>query len=385
MKSTLLLLLLSFASTFAGAQSVILDINKENGSFKNFPLLPYNEVFSIRGEVDKAITMVEIEVYESKGHKNPTVYKWNRSMQNSSAFFDVIVTQGLKENTEYDFTIITYKGLARAEKEKLLTNLIVRVQHLLTDEIKAGKRSIEVDNPNKIIKGLNEILTSGISTQRSRNGISFDEVSKLVENELKKLDDFKLNQFIRRKKRTEKDSISVAMLENKVKYLTELVITEIAPFVNSELVQQYRKYDINHAKTEKDRFTLPINAGIYAWNTTADVSNVSTKNTGFTPGIGFTIPFARSLSIKGKPLPNIGFSMGVLTTPITNANGDKLVTPLVKLPIYAGLGVSFLRILRVNAAVTPVAIKGTTNITKLQWIPTVGISLEINAWLGVRR
>jgi hypothetical protein len=381
------LLLLTFSILFVGfinAQSQIIKLDSENGSFKNFPVLPDNEVFIIEGEIDKSITLVEIIVKEEKSGRNPVTYSWNRSIHNNSENFEVIITQPLKSGSSYDFTIITYTLLDIGAKRNLLANILTRSQHMIKSQVVIDKNTIKVDKAKELIKGLNEIVQGGIELQRSRNGITFNGLSRLVESEIERLNKFKLKNLIRRKKGTEKDSITNKALNTKVDYLTELILTEIRPFISSELVQQYRKYEVNNVSTKKDKFTLPINGGLYAWNFTSNINNVNFSNTGITPGVGITIPFKRRISVKGRSLPSFGISVGVLTNQLKDSKGDRYGTPTIKLPIYGAIGVNFFRVIRVNAGTLLVS-NFDSSPNKLQFIPTVGIALELDAWLGVRR
>lgn len=384
LKQTLLLALTLLCLTNVNAQSQIIKLDSENGSFKNFPVLPDNEVFIVEGEIDKSIMLVEIIVKEEKSGKNPVSYSWNRSLHNNSENFEVIITQPLKSGSTYDFTITTYTLLDLSAKKNLLANILTRSQHMIKSQVVIDKNSIKVDNAKELIKGLNEIIEGGITLQRSRNGITYNGLSSLVESEIEKLNKFKLKNLIHRKKGSEKDSITNKALDAKVDYLTQLILTEIRPFISSELVQQYRMYEVNKVSTKKDKFTLPINGGLYAWNFTSNINNVNLSNTGITPGVGITIPFKRRISVKGRSLPSFGISVGVLTNQLKDGNGDRYGTPTIKLPIYGAIGVNFFRVIRVNAGALLVS-NFDSSPNKLQFIPTVGIALELDAWLGVRR
>lgn len=369
---------------YANSQSQIIKLDSESGSFKNFPILPDNEVFAIEGEIDKSINLVEITIREDKSGKKPVVYSWNRSLNNKSENFEVIVTQPLKAGSTYDFTVITFKSLDTDAKKRILGNILIRSQHLIKSQVSIEKDELRVDNTKDLINGLNEIISEGIALQRSRNGLEFDGVSALVENEIKKINKFKFKNLIRKKKGSEKDSLSNNTLEQKVDYLTELILTEIKPFISSELVEQYRRYPIVDVKTKKGNFTLPINAGLYAWNLNSNIDDVSFSNTGITPGVGFTIPFKRSFSVKGKSITSLGISLGVLTSQMKDPNGDRYGTPTIKLPVYGAIGVNVFRVVRINAGVLMVSnLDNSTN--KLKFIPTVGVALELDAWIGVRK
>lgn len=384
LKYSLLVVLSVLSFGYANSQSQIIKLDSENGSFKNFPILPDNEVFAIEGEIDKSIKLVEISISEEKSGKEPVLYSWNRSLNNNSESFSVIVTQPLKAGATYDFTITTFKSLEADAKKKILGNILIRSHHLIQSEVMIKKNEIRVNNTKDLIKGLNEIAHQGIALQRSRNGIEFNGLSGLVENEIKKLNKMKIKNLIRRRKAVEKDSISIAALDKKIDYLTELILTEIKPFISSELVEQYRKYAITEVKTRKGNFTLPINGGLYAWNLNSNINDVSFSNTGLTPGVGFTLPFKRSFSVKGKSISSLGISLGVLTNKLEDGNGDRYGTPTINLPVYGALGVNIFRVIRVNAGVLMVSnLDNSTN--KLKFLPTFGIALELDAWIGVRK
>ncbi|PWH85172.1 hypothetical protein DIT68_11085 [Brumimicrobium oceani] len=383
-KHSLLVMLSLLSFGYANAQSQIIKLDSENGSFKNFPILPDNEVFAIEGEIDKSIKLVEIAISEEKSGKDPVLYSWNRSLNNNSESFSVIITQPLKAGATYDFTITTFKSLETEAKKKILGNILIRSHHLIQSEVILKKNEIRVNDTKGLIKGLNEIAHQGIALQRSRNGIEFNGLSGLVESEIKKLNKLKIKNLMRKRKTIEKDSISVAALNKKIDYLTELILTEIKPFISSELVEQYRKYVITEVKTRKGNFTLPINGGLYAWNLNSNINNVSFSNTGLTPGVGFTLPFKRSFSVKGKSISSLGLSLGVLTNKLEDGNGDRYGTPTINLPVYGALGVNIFRVIRVNAGVLMVSnLDNPTN--KLKFLPTFGIALELDAWIGVRK
>lgn len=366
------------------AQSQIIKLDSENGSFKNFPVLPDNEVFSIEGEIDRSIQLVEVSIKEKKTGRDPVSYSWNRSLHNNSENFEVIVTQPLKAGEVYDFKITTFKSIDENAKKKIMGNILLRSQHLIKSELSIDGKKIKVNNEKRLFQGLNEVIEQGIALQRSRNGVEFNGLSELVENEIKKIDKFKLKGLFKNKKSQEKHEISEEKLNQKVDYLTELILTEIKPFIVSELVEQYRLYSIKDVKTRKGNFTLPINAGFYAWNLNANINDVSFSNTGLTPGVGFTIPFKRSFSVKGKSLTSLGISLGVLVNKLEDANGDRYATPTINLPVYGALGVNIFRVIRVNAGAIMVSnFNKSTN--KLKFIPTVGVALELDAWLGVRK
>ena len=366
-------------------QSEIVKLDFENGSFKNFPQLPFGESFIIEGEVMKDVEMVEVNISYSKAKKSLNTYQWNRAENNQSETFEMFVSNPLRPNDAYDFDVVLYQEMTASEKDQLQKELTKRIVYYLKNQIVVDGKNVSIDNPRKVYEGLNELIKDATVYQRSKNGIEFDGLTILVENEIKKMGDIKLKNLVRKKKALERDSLSNQILNTKLNYLADIVISEIKPFLNSTLLQQKSALHITGVETKKDKFSLPINGGLYVWNTNTDINNVNVSNTSITPGFGLTIPFSRGLRIKQKSINSFGLSLGVLSQPITNGNGDKLATPSVNLPVYGALGVKFFNLIRVNAGALVVSKMGSNSVNNLQFYPTLGVSLELNLWLGVKK
>jgi hypothetical protein len=364
------------------AQNKIIKVDFENGSFKNFPKLPFNDAFILEGEVSKDVSLVQVEVAYSNGKKPLNTYYWNRSDQNNSESFEMIISNSLKSDTKYDFNITTFGSITPEKKIDLEESLRKRIIYYLKNQTVIKGKKISIESPRQLYSGLNSLISEALTYHRSKNGIEFKEISKLVETEICKLRGEKLLR-LRRADRSQQDSIHNAQLQDKLDYISTIVIAEIQPFISSELVYQTKVLRISGVETEKDRFTLPINAGMYVWNVNGSNSSIST--TSITPGFGITFPFSRSLKIKDRNITSLGLSVGVLSEAISNANNEKLVTPGVNLPVYTAVGIKMFNLIRLNAGTLIVNQKGTGSVNKLQFIPTLGVSLELNLWLGVNK
>jgi hypothetical protein len=126
---------------------------------------------------------------------------------------------------------------------------------------------------------------------------------------------------------------------------------------------------------------------MYAWSKSVDIDNSSVDNIDFTPGVGITIPFNNKskLAMKSRIFDSFGFSVGVLFEPIEDAEGTEYVTPGVDLPIYTGLGFRMFKVVRFNAGILILGEKGTENLEKLSIIPTAGLALELDLWMGIKK
>lgn len=380
-KTLLTVTLIGFISI---AQSQIIKLDEETGSFKNLSTLPTYEKFSIEGEIKKSIDLVEIQINKSRS-KESTSYTWNRPLGNSSNNFEVRITDGLFGNSSYDFDIRTYKMIPENEKEAHLSSLIRKIYVYLDQQIILRKNELKIDNSKEVLRILDDIILKSTELQRSKNGLKIHPLSDLVRQELRKIDKIKIKRFLRKKN----DDFNIALTEetknNKVKYITSLILSEITPFFNSELVQVDRIYTVNNVPTERDKFTLPINAGAYAWTTSADFNKIGASNSGVSAGVGLSLPIWRNYSIKGKKMPSISLSLGVLVTPIRDENGMRLSTPGLNIPVYGAIGFNFLRVIRLNVGVLAVAEHKVAKVNTLYWLPTVGLTFELDTWIKLKR
>ncbi|MEX2597840.1 MAG: hypothetical protein WEC59_13025 [Salibacteraceae bacterium] len=388
MKKKILTSLLLQAFVVMGyAQERIVKIDFESGSFINNPSIPFDEPFAIMGETSGDIEFVKVNIaYEGKDF-NLHSFVWNRNESNTSENFNILVPPILKSNTNYDFEIITYKLLSKTQKTELLENVEEKVRFLLENNIYFDGKHVNINKPKTVYEQLSQLINESFQFHESKNLIPIQSPSSLVLDELKKQSDFKFSRFFKKVTRVEKDEIANELIDKKVEHLTRLITSELAPFINSEVVQHYRQTNVKSVETDKEQFSLPINVGMYAWSKSINVNNIEKQNINFTPGAGITVPFNNKsrFSTKTRIFDSFGASAGVLFQPVVDANGNEYVTPGVNLPVYAGLGFRIFNVLRFNAGTLILGEKGTQNFTKLSLSPTVGLALELNVWMGIKK
>lgn len=244
-----------------------------------------------------------------------------------------------------------------------------------------------VNKPKDVYGKIDALLKESLIHFESKNLISLQAPSSLVLEELKKQSEFKFGRFFKRKNRTEIDSIAKKLISDKIEHIVSLISTEIAPYISSQLVQHYRMTKVNSVETDKEPFTLPINVGMYGWNKTVSLNNTSVSNINFTPGIGLTIPLniKRKFTSQKRMFDSFGWSAGVLLKPVVDANGIEFVTPGVNLPVYTGIGFRMFKVVRFNAGVLVLGEKGISGFNNLSVIPTAGLALEMNFWMGLKK
>ena len=376
---------LSFFCLNAQERNVKVDF--ESGSFYNNPKIPFDEPFVIVGEAGKDIEFVKVNIfYEGKSFILHS-YVWNRIENNTYETFNIVVPAILRSNTKYDFEIITYKLLTKTQKEDLLKNVEDRVRFLVTNNLYFDGKNVIVNKPKDVYHKIDRLLNESFQLHESKNFIPIQAPSSLILEELKKQSNFRFSRFFKRSTRIERDEIANKLIAEKVEHLVSLISSELVPFINSQLVQHFRQANIKIVETDKEPFTLPVNIGMYAWDKTVSIDNTSLHNINFTPGAGLIIPFSNKskLASRARIFDSFGFAAGVLFKPVFDTNGIKYVTPGVNLPVYTGLGFRIFKVVRFNAGVLILGEKGNQDFSKLSVIPTAGLALEFNLWMGIKK
>ena len=369
------------------AQERIVKIDFESGSFYNNPKIPFDNSFVIMGETGKEIEFVKANIsYEGKNYILHS-FVWNRIEQNKSETFSIVVPPVLRSNTKYDFEIITYRLITPSQKENLLKDIEDRVRFFLMNNIYFDGKNVVVNKPKDVYNKLNQIIKESFEHFESKNFIPIQAPSSLVLEELKKQSDFRFDRFFKRTTRIERDDIANEFISDKVEHLVALISSELIPFINSQLVQHHRQVVVKSVETDKEPFTLPVNIGMYAWDKRVSINNTSVHNINFTPGVGLTIPFNNKsrLSSKTRILDSFGFSAGVLLKPVVDDNGIEYLAPGVNLPTYTGLGFRVFKVVRFNAGVLVLGEKGNQGFDNLSVIPTAGLALELDLWMGIKK
>jgi hypothetical protein len=369
------------------AQERIVKIDFESGSFYNNPKIPFDNSFVIMGETGKEIEFVKANIsYEGKNYILHS-FVWNRIEQNKSETFSIVVPPVLRSNTKYDFEIITYRLITPPQKENLLKDIEDRVRFFLMNNIYFDGKNVVVNKPKDVYNKLNQIIKESFEHFESKNFIPIQAPSSLVLEELKKQSDFRFDRFFKRTTRIERDDIANEFISDKVEHLVALISSELIPFINSQLVQHHRQVVVKSVETDKEPFTLPVNIGMYAWDKRVSINNTSVHNINFTPGVGLTIPFNNKsrLSSKTRIFDSFGFSAGVLLKPVVDDNGIEYLAPGVNLPTYTGLGFRVFKVVRFNAGVLVLGEKGNQGFDNLSIIPTAGLALELDLWMGIKK
>ncbi len=379
-----LFMTLFFFTVSLSAQERIVKVDFESASFINNPKIPFDEAFVIEGEAGPDVEMVKVRILPSGKNLEIESFLWNRYGNDRSSIFSVFVPPILRSNSKYDFEITTYKRLLPPKRKVIINQLENKVRFLLQSSIYYDGKHFDMERPQQIFRKLQGLIDESLKYVASKSNIPHDAPDDLVLAELDKITDLRLKRTLRKGNKGELKQDPEVLIGNRVEHITKLVMSELEVYFNSDLVEAHRITMIREVSTKSQAFTLPVNGGIYAWDKTLNNQGSTLHNINFTPGAGISIPLrTNGRSVQSRTFDSFAISAGVLMKSVRDANATEYVTPGINLPVYAGLGLRAFKIIRINAAAIVLGEKGQSDFSKISFLPSLGLSLELNAWLGI--
>lgn len=378
----IVLMLCTLPSVWAQERIVMVDF--ESSSFQGNPKIPYDQPFMIQGEAGREVELVRVNIYYEGKKDVLHSFLWNR-FRNESELFKITVPAVLKSSTKYDFEVITYTLLSDAQKAQLLQALGQRVYFFLSGYTYFDGRRVVISQPEKVYRALKNLLEESLSYHTSKNALQLAAPSHMVLDELKKQGRFRFRPYMRRHNTVEKDSIVRQMIDRQLQYLTSMVLSEVSPYINSELVQMHRRLHILSVETDKAPFVIPLNVGAYVWYAASSPAANWQDAWGILPGAGLSIPLSSKSSFASRLrlVDAFGISLGVLWRPIKDNQDEAWMLPGIGLPVYTTLGVRFFRLLRLGGGVVWVA--DGQSARNFEVVPVGSLSIELNLWMGIRK
>ncbi|MEZ4886924.1 MAG: hypothetical protein R3E32_19500 [Chitinophagales bacterium] len=388
MKKTLLLLtLLTGIHWAANAQHATVIYNYERNTFNENQPLPAEKNFMLNGGITTEINMVELTIYRAgdEKQKNPLFDTyWKRPFNNQQDVFSMPVNYKLKGNDEYDFAMTYFRNLSDTEREYVRLKLFQTIDAYVQSNLMVNRKSITMLKPKQhLLKDLNSIVSQGLKNYRSRTNIEIEGFSDIVKDKLEQIERADLNKgkFIFFGK--EKIQSRAEYAGQLVADLMKLLHNEVEQYLNASLMTIYDTRLVDDYPVEKTNNSISLNVGYGGVYFDGDLNELDYGQGIF---IGASIPFARKAF---SPFwANTSISFGVFIDDLENAEGLKVTGPIVKRPVYVGLGHKIFKFIRINAGVAFTEEETSTGIGDIQLKdinlkPFVGVSAEINLSLGL--
>lgn len=361
MKQLSISILLILLFRIADSQVPTVIYQQETQGFDGGISLPAQKPFVISGDISEIITKVEVNIYT-----NSTLDKlfytaiWSGNITGKSTTFKIPVNKLLRSNEEYSFELSFY---TRVEKQEHL-QLVDMLQNSLSEYVNAQtriKREQLIFNkpPDALVNELNAIVRSAFKDY----DLEMFRFSGIVTDKIKQIESLKI--------KTERDDINEVSTLYELKNLLD---SEIRAYLPQEINKLVYKTIIQDYPTQKLPNVLGVNLGYGA-------TFIEKDNIGYAPYAGLSIPLG---NLAFAPfMSRVSVSAGIFLSDIKDENNVIYTGPVIKKPIYVGLGYRFLDFVRLNAG-AGILEKSTAPATTDIFIrPYIGLSIDLNLWIGL--
>lgn len=371
------------------AQYKTVTYNDAKNWFNESQPLPAEDNWMLYGVLPVNAQMTTLEIYKTANTEKGLLYtsEWKMPLEAATGQFVMPVNFNLRGNDEYTFVISYFRKVTYNEKLKLQELLNDGIDAYISQSVSATNNNVSLrKHPKLIVQDLNQLIKDGIKLYNSANGVDFSGFSLLVLDKLKQIDELKLKKAkfnVIKQKEESKRNVKIEYFEKNITELKNLCKKELAQFLGSDLLVLSDRRVIPDYPTEKVKNILPINigyAGVY------DKGSVDNLSYGTSPYAGISFPLGNK-AFSSKFWSNTSISAGVMFNKLDFEDDKNVSGPLIDRPIVVGLGYKTFYFLRLNAgtAILQTEKANGSDFSKVFLRPYVGLSIEINLWLGLER
>lgn len=383
----LLAFIVIFTSTVANAQFKSVQYDYEKNWFGENQNLPAETPWMLSGVLPPDISMVAVEIYGSDDRSKDPLHTavWTQSLDNDQVNFYVPVNYNLRSNSTYTVEIKYFRNLTAVEKDNLKQDVYNAMKSYIELNIVATNNNVDLQkNPKMMIKDLNKLMNNGLILFRNNLNVDFPGFSQLVEDQLENMDDLKLKSskynILKKDDDESKNNIKIKYFNEQLENLQKVIKREIDQYLSYDLSVVEISRVVDNYKTEKTRTIIPINVGYGAVHNAGGFNdNIDYDSS---PFAGISFPLANP-NFAGKFWSNSSISVGVFFDNFKFDDNKEYTGPLVERPFYLAYGYKTAYFLRFNAGAT--LLEDVNGGGTLYVRPFVGVSIEINMWLGLSR
>ena len=350
--------------------------------------LPAEKQWSITGPVSSDIGIVEARVYEDAAMKHlATTGRWERTELSDAPTFNINLDQKLRGNDKYTVVLGFYGSIGREASDTLAARLSAYIDAYVDQSVDVSSNRTRLTKPvDQVMDELNIIVRRGADNYRSRLNLPFQGFSQLVEDKLDRLNDTRLSdaKYMFKKKEDEgQRSQRIDMANHEIASVKAMLNAELHSYLDREMMVLRDRTVLTDQTTEHTPNTVSLNVGYGGIYNSGDANDLSY---GQAPYVGISFPLGRR-AFSSRFWSNSSISLGAFLENTQDTDGSTLTGPLIDRPIYLGYGYRVFRMIRLNAGGTLIQ-KDMLNIdggksSSLEVRPFLGVSIEINLWLGL--
>ena len=377
-----------FMIVVAYAQNRTLQYDYSNNRFGHNQPLPAEEPWTVSGQLPDGIDMVEVSLYQSDDLEEESIYSSEYRLPEGyqSDQFTIPMNRNLRGNDEYTVTISYFKRASDEEVERLRKMVTKALRSYIGLSSVADRNDIKLSkHPKLMIQDMDQIVNDGLSLYRSRVGNQFPGFSQIVYDKLEQIDDLtlrkaKFNVFASEDDPDERKQ-RVQYFKENLDELGKLVEREVSQFLGYHFFVLEQVRVIKDYRTEKTRNTIPLNVGYAAVFNQDELDEFDDSQYGGSPMLGLSVPLGNPY-LSNKFWSNSSVSAGVLLQNVDYGNRE-MTGPVIDRPLYLAYGYKTAYFIRLNLGTAILTEKDGSD--KIEFSPFIGISAEINLWLGLSR
>jgi hypothetical protein len=364
MRKKLFVAMLSLFCLAGISQNTTIVYDQKTKSFNGGMPLPAQKHFTITGEQLPEVQKVILDIFsDSYFKKHFTQVMWTPFYKEEASAFYLPVQKMLRSNEEYSFRFKFFVQTTQTERENMIANISESLNHYMKAQARVKRKRLKLnDNSENLVLEMNQIV-NGVFSQFDLEPFEF---SQIASDKIIQIEDV-------RPEATVESMTDSALLEE----LQQLLISEIKMALPSDFNKLVYTQEVIDIKTEKLPNVLGVNVGYAA-------TFIENDNMAYAPYAGISLPLGNS---KFAPfMSKMSFSVGIFLNNLEDENNVKFTGPVVKKPIYAGLGYRVYDFVRLNAGVVGLErIEETPNNenSKLEVRAFVGLSIDLNLWIGL--
>lgn len=367
--------------------TVILDYL--HGEFNGNQPLPAEEYFVVKGAISPAVSMIKLDILRNT-HSRDTLYAnlWRRAYGNTDGAFNLPVHYKLRGNDRYTFVFIFYRSLSDSEKvhfrDAVQQNLQAYIQGIM--EVSNNKFSLQ-SSTRRMQGDLNRVVDRAFTYYSNGFLGNFPGFSDVVKNKLEQISDTRLRKAkynVESDKGDYSPDVRRRYAEQLQSELLQICMSEVDPYIGGDLMVMQDIRSMQNYPTEKTRTVLAVNAGYGAVYLSGNWGDLSYDTQ---PYVGLSFPLGNHKF--NRFMGNTSISTGIFLRNFHDENNKKITGPVIGLPFYLGIGYKAFRFIRLNAGLVATSQEKTdlqdTKFDDVKLKPFVGISAELNLWLGTER
>lgn len=370
-KLLMMMLIMAFGSSMM-AQMQTVQLNSKKLQFDDGRQLPAEKAFIVTSEADPSVGLVKMQISNNGFEKNKPLYEahWRRKDNDKGSIAILPNHYKLRNGKNYDFKFVYYRKVTETERQQIKTMLESTAHTLLQGNIvQDEKRYKFLISPADVFTSLNGIIEDGMVNYETKLGTISPNFSGVMEN------------MLRTMSKTKMDLDTAGMMKNDLMTaLLNQADNEIEMLTNNYTYVVDDNVIVPDYPVEKTRNTLALNigyGGVYDKGSASDLSYFS----GTYAGVSFPLG---NKAFSNRFWNRTSISAGVFLNDFSSSDSIKVSGPVVKRPFYAALGYSIFDYLKLQVGAT--VLEKTNSLTDSKSVsvhPFVGLSFELNLWLGV--